>query len=223
MPNLDIKVSAFGAGLSLFLRYSPTRKAVRAQLGYKPKKESAGMARAFKINASGARIVMARIARGLIMPFAFAAMTLTVGHTFAQGAFPAPLPGQAAAPVRNALRDACMKEFAHLREEAVERAKLIEAARERHAPPDEACNLLGNFARSEIKMIKYIEANSAKCEIPQQIADQLKAGHKNTEAMQTKVCVMARQAQTRDPSLSEVLGPPKKEPAGPVGDFGMFR
>lgn len=181
------------------------------------------MARAFKINASGARIVMARIARRLIMPFAFAAMTPTAGHAFAQGAFPAPLPGQAAASVRNALQDACMKEFAPLREETVERAKLIKAARERHAPPDEACNLLGNFAQSELKMIKYIEANSAKCRIPPQVADQLKASHKNTEGMQAQVCVMARQAQTRGPSLSEVLGPPKREPAGPLGDFGTFR
>ncbi len=181
------------------------------------------MARAFKINASVARIVMARISRRLIMPFAFTAMTLTVGHALAQDAFPAPLPEQAAALMRNALQGACTKEFAPLREETVERAKLIKAARERHAPPDEACNLLGNFAQSEIKMIKYIETNSAKCGIPPQIADQLKASHKNTEATLAQVCVMARQAQTRGPSLSEVLGPPKREPAGPVGDFGIFR
>lgn len=180
------------------------------------------MARAFKIVASGARFVMARIAGRLIILFAFAAMTLTVDHAFAQGAFPAPLPRDAA-PTRNALQDACMKQFATLRAEVVERAKLIKAVGERHAPPNEACNLLGNFAQSEIKMIEYIEANSAKCEFPPQIAEELKVSHKNTEAMQANVCVMARQAQTRGLSLSEVLGPPKREPAGPVGDFGMFR
>ena len=49
----------------------------------------------------------------------------------------------------------------------------------------------------------------AKCGIPAQVADQLKAGHKNTEKMQKQVCDVAQQAQTRGPSgpsLSEVLG-----------------
>ena len=32
-------------------------------------------------------------------------------------------------------------------------------------------------------MIKYVEANAAKCGIPPQVGDQLKAGHKNTEAL----------------------------------------
>jgi hypothetical protein len=86
---------------------------------------------------------------------------------------------------------------------------MIKAASERHAPPSQACKLIGNFAQSEIKMIKYVESHSAKCGIPPQIAEQLKGGHKNTEAMQQKVCGMAEQMQRQGPagpSLSEVLG-----------------
>jgi hypothetical protein len=98
--------------------------------------------------------------------------------------------------------------------------QLIKAANARHAPPDEACKLIGNFAQSEIKMIKYLEADSARCGIPLQIADQLKVGHKNTEAMQTKVCRMAQKARTLGPSLNEMFGP--QEPVGPVGDFPRF-
>jgi len=192
------------------------------------------------------------IIRRLIVPLTLAAVTLHAGQAFAQGAFPAPLPGQGvqqndpafppvngtapraaigaapsafpangAAPVTGSAfergpappsggpSDACMKGFIPLREEAEKRGKLIKAASERHAAPDEACKLIGNFGQSEIKMIKYIEANSAKCGIPPQIGDQLKAGHKNTEAMQKKVCAVAQQAQTKGPagpSLSEVLG-----------------
>ena len=60
------------------------------------------------------------------------------------------------------------------------------------------------------KMVKYIETNSAKCGIPPQVGDQLKAGHKNTEAMRTKVCAVAQQGPPvrgpAAPSLSEVLG-----------------
>jgi hypothetical protein len=105
--------------------------------------------------------------------------------------------------------DACMKAFVPLREEAEKRGKLIKAASERHAPPDEACKLIRNYGAAESKMIKYIETNSAKCGIPSQIGEQLKAGHANTEKMQNQVCNVAQQAANRPaagPSLSDVLG-----------------
>jgi hypothetical protein len=186
------------------------------------------------------------IIRRLIVPLTVAA-ALHAGQACAQGAFPAPLPGQAApaaaspfppvngapqaavgaapsafpsngaapisgsafergpAPPTGGPSDACMKAFVPLREEAEKRGKLIKASR----GPEEACKLIGNYSQAEIKMIKYVEANSAKCGIPPQITDQLKTGHKGTEAMQKKVCAAAQQAQTRGPagpSLSEVLG-----------------
>jgi hypothetical protein len=102
-----------------------------------------------------------------------------------------------------------MKGFVPLREDAEKRGKMIKVASERHAPPDEACKLIGNFSQAEIKMIKYVETHAAKCGIPPQISDQLKNGHKNTENMQKKVCAVAQQQQQRGPagpSLSEVLG-----------------
>ncbi len=186
------------------------------------------------------------IIRRLIVPLAVAVVTLHAGQAFAQGAFPAPLPGQGtikndpafppvngaassssfpvngaapitgsafergpAPPSQSGAADACMKGFVPLREEAEKRGKLIKAASERHAPPDEACKLIRNFGQAEIKMIKYVETNAAKCGIPPQISDQLKNGHKNTEKMQTQVCSVAQQVQQRGPagpSLSEVLG-----------------
>ena len=102
-----------------------------------------------------------------------------------------------------------MKGFVPLREEAEKRGKMIKAASDRKAPPDEACKLIKNFGQAELKMISYVQTNSAKCGIPPQIADQLKNGHKNTEKMQNQVCAVAQQAQARGPagpSLSEVLG-----------------
>jgi hypothetical protein len=104
-----------------------------------------------------------------------------------------------------------MKGFVPLREEAEKRGKLIKAASDRHAMPDEACKLIGNFSQAELKMIKFVEANGAKCGIPPQIGAQMKDGHKNTEAMQKKVCTVAQQMQNQPrgpagPSLSEVLG-----------------
>ena len=162
--------------------------------------------------------------RRLIVPFTVAIVTLHAGQGFAQGAFPAPLPGAAPAPslgttsvvppfaapaTQAAPSDDCMKGFLPLREDAVTRGKLIKAASDRHAPPDEACKLIGSFSESEIEMIKYVESRSAKCGVSPQFADQLKNGHKNTEAMRQKVCAAAQQAQ-------------QKGPSGPTGDFWIL-
>lgn len=137
--------------------------------------------------------------RHLVVPLTFAVVALHASQALTQGTFPASSPLGGAS-------DACRKEYAPLREEAEARGKLIKAAGERHAPPEEACRLFASFAQSEIKLIKYVEANSARCGFSLQISDQLKAGHKNTEAMEKKVCAVAQQARGRGP-------------AGPVGDF----
>ena len=204
--------------------------------------------------------------RRLIVPLTLAVVTIHAGQAFAQGAFPAPLPGQSAAPANASpfppvngaapsasvgapspfpsngaapvagggfgggppppsagASDACMKGFVPLREEAEKRGKMIKAAGERKATPDEACKLIGNYSKAEQKMISYVAANSAKCGIPPQIGDQLRAAHKNTEAMQQKVCAVAAQRPTgpAGPSLSEVLGSSAALPeASPVKKGG---
>ncbi|GLR86943.1 hypothetical protein [Bradyrhizobium iriomotense] len=193
--------------------------------------------------------------RRLMVPITAAMVTMGAASVQAQSAFPAPLPGQAAAPANDSAfppvngrapvasigappqassfptngappvggggfsaappsqpsagSEQCMKGFLPLREETEKRGKLIKAASDRKAPPDEACKLIRNFVQAEQKMMKYVEVNAAKCGIPPQIGEQMKAGHKNAENMQTKVCQMAQQIQQRGPagpSLSEVLG-----------------
>ena len=131
--------------------------------------------------------------------FRLAAQLPVLGGGFVSG--PALLQGTAPA-------DTCMKNFVPLRAEAEKRGKLIKAASERHAPPDEACKLIGDFSQAELKMIKYVQTNASKCGIPPQIHDQLEKGHKNTETMEKKVCAVAEQRGTgpAGPSLSEVLG-----------------
>jgi hypothetical protein len=193
------------------------------------------------------------IIRRLIAPLTVVALAVVASPAFAQGAFPAPLPGQAAAPnnaspfppangaapgfgapppqssfpaagaapfpgggfggppgppTAQAGAEECMKGFIPLRTEAEKRGKLIKAASDRHAQPAEACKLIENFSQAEVKMIKYVESNLAKCGIPAQVADQLKGGHKNTETMMQRVCAVAQQQQKgpAGPSLSEALG-----------------
>ena len=115
----------------------------------------------------------------------------------------APQPGAGGPP------EACMKAFMPLREDAEKKGKLIKAASDRHATPDEACKVIGNYAAAEVKMISYVEKNAQKCGIPPAIGEQLKTGHKGTEQLLKKVCDAAKQMQTAGPagpSLSDVLG-----------------
>jgi hypothetical protein len=125
----------------------------------------------------------------------------------------APLTGtnfeRAPAPPQGRPPDDCTKGFMALRDEAEKRGKLIKVASERHAGPDEACKLIGNYSQVELKMISYVESNGTKCGIPPQIADQIRTAHKNTDGMQKKVCAVAQQIQQKGPagpSLSDVLG-----------------
>lgn len=120
---------------------------------------------------------------------------------------PPPPPGAGA----GGSADACQKNFVPLREEAEKRGKAIKTASDRHASPQEACTLIGNYSQAEVKMLRYVETNAAKCGIPPQVADQLKAGHKNTEGLLKKVCGAAQQAAAQPrgpagPSFSDVLG-----------------
>jgi hypothetical protein len=200
--------------------------------------------------------------RRLIVPLTLAVATFHAGQiftsqAFAQGAFPAPLPGRATAPSNDpafppvngaapttslgaagpasfptggappvsaggfggppagpsmsGAEAECMKAFMPLREEAEKRGKLIKAASDRHAPPDEACKLISSFGTAETKMLKYVESHMTQCGIPPQVLDQLKNGHKNSEGMQQKICAVAQQVAQQPkgpagPSLSEVLG-----------------
>lgn len=139
--------------------------------------------------------------------------------TAPQASFPvngaAPIGGagafSAAPPTQGGPGEDCMKAFMPLREEAEKRGKLIKVAGDRHASPAEACKLIKSFGEAEVKMIKYVESHAAKCGIPAQVSTQMKDGHKNTEAMLTKVCNIAQQMANQPrgpagPSLSEVVG-----------------
>ena len=163
------------------------------------------------------------------------ATTILPDVALAQGAFPAPLPGQSAttgvgplsaaplAGVAPAPASECMKGFYPLREDAETKGKIVKAASDRHASPEEACKLIGAYSVAEVKMMKYVEANAARCGIPGSVMEQLRAGHKNTEGRLQKVCSIAEQIKTRgSPGQVNDFGDPafwKSTPRGPVGDF----
>jgi hypothetical protein len=115
----------------------------------------------------------------------------------------------AAPPTQGGAIDQCMKDFLPLREEAEKRGQLLKVAGEKHQGSDVACKLINSFIQAEMKMIKYVETNGARCQIPPQIAEQLRKGHVGTEGMKGRICAAADQAKNQapaGPSLSDVLG-----------------
>jgi hypothetical protein len=202
--------------------------------------------------------------RQLIAPLSIVAVVIFhAGQVWAQGAFPAPLPGQAgsatdpafppvngapatavnrapassafgnapvpsssfgaapaafpgagaspfaAPPTQAGPPDSCMKEFLPLRAEAEKRGHMLKEASDKRQGPEVACKLINNFLQAEIKMMKYVDTNAARCGIPPQIAEQLKKGHKSSEAMQEKICNAAANMKNQGPvgpSLSDMLG-----------------
>lgn len=118
------------------------------------------------------------------------------------------MPQQQAGPSPDAAK--CQTEFVALRNDAEAKAKAIQSAGKRKAPPQEACKLIGAFSRAELKMIKYVEGNTKRCGIPPDASAQMRKGHANTEQLETKVCTIAErgppQGGPAGPSLSEALG-----------------
>ena len=117
--------------------------------------------------------------------------------------------------------DACMKGFVPLREEAEKRGKLIKAASERHAPPDEACKLIGNFGagRNQDDQIYRGQCgqmrNSAADRRPAQ--DRPQEHREDAEAGLQRRAAGGEPARPAGPSLSDVLGSsaalPEAQPA----------
>jgi hypothetical protein len=169
------------------------------------------------------------MAHRVIVLSVLAAVTISANAALAQGAFPAPLPGQGATtgfgpPSASLLAGAtpaaaleCQKGFYPLRQDAETKGKLIKAAGDRHAPPDEACKIIGAYSAAEVKMMKYVEANAAGCRIPGSVMEQLKAGHRNTEGLLQKVCGIAQQIKARG-SVVLPLDSPEGRPV--ISDFG---
>jgi hypothetical protein len=156
---------------------------------------------------------------GAAPPTAFRNSPMPPSFGNAPAPAPASFPGPGAAPMGNSPfaapptqagpPDDCMKEFMPLRQEAEKRGQALKVASDKRQGPEIACKLIGNFIQAEVKMIEYVKINSARCGIPPQIFEQLKKGHKGSEAMQEKVCNAATQAQKQGPagpSLSDVLG-----------------
>jgi hypothetical protein len=128
-------------------------------------------------------------------------------------AFPAP-PGQfgppsgQASPFPPASGQSVCATFPAIREEAEAGAKLIKAAADRKATPEQVCPLFKSFAAKEARMLKFLETNRALCGVPAQAINQVKSNHSNTLRIRNQVCNPRAAGPPPGPTLSDAIGGP---------------
>jgi hypothetical protein len=111
----------------------------------------------------------------------------------------------------------CMQQIEPLRDEVQRRAKVVQEASKRHATPQEACKLIGEFAKAELRFMNFVAIKQTACGIPAEVPKQMKVAHGHTEQMHKQVCGMANAPQaSAGPSLSDVLGSPNIAEDAPV-------
>jgi hypothetical protein len=114
-----------------------------------------------------------------------------------------------------------MQQFAPMRDEVQHRAKLVQEASKRHATPQEACKLIGEFSQAEQRFISFISTKQTACGIPAEIPKQMKTAHGRTEQMLKQVCHLASTPQaSAGPSLSDVIGSPSVPDDAPSTRMG---
>jgi hypothetical protein len=101
----------------------------------------------------------------------------------------------------------CVQEFQQYRQEVEKRARTAEAETKKKPTREKMCELVGLYSTAEFKWIRFSEANMAKCGIPKQAIEQIKAVHAHTVETKKRLCAAGpAQAAPAAPSLSEALG-----------------
>jgi hypothetical protein len=150
------------------------------------------------------------------IPIVLAIAVLTLGPAAAQfGGMPGMpggpgTPGMPGGPGFGAPRQAPPAECQQLitlRDETEKHGKALQAAGKRKAGPDVACKLFKAYLGSEMKMIKALERNGARCGAPSDLPKQIRTAHVKAEAAAKQICEVAAQgARPTGPTLSEALG-----------------
>ncbi len=137
----------------------------------------------------------------------------------APGTSPFRPPGQAMAPPQQG-KHPC-EAFMPIRQDAEKVMASIRAAGERKAAREEVCPLFRRLVSAETKMLKFMEANRALCNVPAEAIKQVKDNHTKTMGVTKNVC-SSGPAGPSGPSLSDALGAPLVAAEPPKPGRGTF-
>jgi hypothetical protein len=93
-----------------------------------------------------------------------------------------------AATASGAVADQCRRQSIALKQDWEAKAQPVREAGQSKASPETACKLITSFEEAEIKLINFMQANSAKCQIPGDVIEKMKTAHLTTEGLKQKAC-----------------------------------
>jgi hypothetical protein len=121
-----------------------------------------------------------------------AAVSLTSSIVGARAEDSSPLPSPSAAPTTEQTTvDQCQQQYSALRQDAEAKAQAIRDVRDvshGRVSASTLCKLVTVYEQAELRMIGFIEANSSKCRIPDEIGKNVRNTHLTTEKIKGEAC-----------------------------------
>ena len=93
-----------------------------------------------------------------------------------------------AATAGSTVADQCRRQSVALKQDWEAKAQPIREASQSKTSPEAACKLITSFEEAEIKLINFMQANSAKCQIPGDVIEKAKIAHLTTEGLKQRTC-----------------------------------
>ena len=87
--------------------------------------------------------------------------------------------------------DQCRQQYRALRQDVEAKAQPIRDVRDvshSRVPASTLCKLVTTYEEAELRMISFIEANSSKCRIPDEISKNVRSTHLTTEKIKGEAC-----------------------------------
>jgi hypothetical protein len=141
-----------------------------------------------KHHAEPRRRITPYLARyGLLI--SLAAVSLTSSIVSARTDDSPSLPSPSATPTTDQTTiDQCRQQYSALRQDVDAKAQPIRDARDVRVPASTLCKLVTIYEEAELRMISFIEANSSKCRIPDEIGKNVRDTHLTTEKIKGEAC-----------------------------------
>jgi hypothetical protein len=103
----------------------------------------------------------------------------------------------------------CYDEFVSHGDEIAKRFEAAQGGINKRLSAKEICGLLTRLSQSEVKALKFVEQNNAKCGFPPEIVQNVKMRNAKTEEFRKQACTAAaRPAKPAEPTLSDALSAP---------------
>jgi hypothetical protein len=127
---------------------------------------------------------------GLLIPLAAASLTSSVVGAYADNSRPLPSPGATPATEQTTI-DQCRQQYSALSQDVEKKAQPIRNVRDMahsRVPASTLCKLVTFYEEAELRLISFIEANSGKCRIPDEIGRNVRSTHRTTEKIKGQAC-----------------------------------